>query len=310
MQDRRNTMSAILRLPRSLQRILDAAVDDLLNTPSVPRVDFTSPRWEEALVSANSISWRIFKNPIALFIGGVAAVVLELAEPSVRAGVWEHSTFLKDPAARLRRTGLAAMVTVYGARSVAQAMIGRVTTLHASVQGQTAAGVRYSATDPRLLVWVQATASFSFAEAYSRYVEALSPAEFNAFHAEGEPSALLYGAVDAPRSVAGMRTLFDAARCGLNASPIVFELLTIMRQRAMLPGRWRWLQPVLVRAAIDIVPAWIRERLGLDENYGLRAHERWLVRAAGGYSNRIVLPQSPAVKSCLRLGLPITYLYE
>jgi uncharacterized protein (DUF2236 family) len=34
----------------------------------------------------------VFKNPVTLFIGGVGAVLLELAEPRVRDGVWGHST--------------------------------------------------------------------------------------------------------------------------------------------------------------------------------------------------------------------------
>jgi hypothetical protein len=91
---------------------------------------------EEALLPPDSVSWRIFKNPIALFIGGMAAVILELAEPSVRAGVWEHSSFRKDPVGRLQRTGLAAIVTVYGARSIAEPMIAEVVRMHAKVAGE------------------------------------------------------------------------------------------------------------------------------------------------------------------------------
>jgi uncharacterized protein (DUF2236 family) len=82
------------------------------------------------------LSWQGFKNPLALFIGGIAAVILELAEPRVRTGVWEHSSFRTDPMRRMQRTGLAAMVTVYGARSAAEAMIAGVVRRHASVQGK------------------------------------------------------------------------------------------------------------------------------------------------------------------------------
>jgi hypothetical protein len=56
-------------------------------------------------VSPDSISWRVFKNPLSLFIGGAAAVIMELAEPRVRTGVWEHTAFRVDPIRRLRRTG-------------------------------------------------------------------------------------------------------------------------------------------------------------------------------------------------------------
>jgi len=95
----------------------------------------------------------------ALFIGGVAAVIMELAEPRVRTGVWEHTTFRVDPTRRLRRTGLAAMVTIYGARGKAEAMIARVRRMHDRIAGSTPAGKAYRANDPELLNWVQATAA-------------------------------------------------------------------------------------------------------------------------------------------------------
>jgi cyclohexanone monooxygenase len=55
----------------------------------------------------------VFKNPVARYICGVTAKLLELAEPRVRSGVWEHTSVRTVPLARTRRTGLAAMVTVY-----------------------------------------------------------------------------------------------------------------------------------------------------------------------------------------------------
>jgi hypothetical protein len=99
-------------LPWPLQRSLEAATRALLDPGDQSSVDFLRPTGEPALVSPVSVSWRVFKNPVSLFIGGVAAVIMELAEPRVRTGVWEHTTFRVDPIRRLRRTGLAAMVTV------------------------------------------------------------------------------------------------------------------------------------------------------------------------------------------------------
>jgi len=299
----------IIRLPGALQRRLDATIGTLLSTPQRPTVDFSQPLREEALVGPDSVSWRIFKNPVALFVGGVAAVILELAEPSVRAGVWEHSSFRKDPIGRLRRTGLAAMITVYGARSIAEPMIAGVVRRHAAVDGATPSGIHYAANDPRLLGWVHATAAFSFAHAYSSYVTPVSPSELDAFYREGIRAARLYGALDAPLSVAAMCDLFESMRGTLDASPIVFQFLEIMRATAALPRPFQWLQPTLVRAAVDLVPDWIRQLLGLTELHGLRRREKWLVKRAGDFSNRIVPMESPATQSCVRLGLPATHLY-
>src|ERR1700742_373421 len=114
-------MAAVL-LPDFLQRRVCAALDSLLSSQPDTGIEFSTPRGEEAIVPPHSVSWRVFKNPVALFVGGVAAVILELAEPAVRAGIWEHSSFRKDPVRRLQRTGLAAMVTIYGARRTAESM--------------------------------------------------------------------------------------------------------------------------------------------------------------------------------------------
>ena len=93
-------MLPIIWLPRSVQLSLEASSRALLQPTEGRSVDFSLPLGEAALVSPDSISWRIFKNPIALMVGGIAAVILELAEPAVRTGVWKHSSFLKDPMGR------------------------------------------------------------------------------------------------------------------------------------------------------------------------------------------------------------------
>src|SRR5215469_8861855 len=107
----------------------------MFRLPAFDREKFVEPASEPALVPPDSVSWQIFKNPVTLFIGGVAAVILELAEPAVRTGVWEHTDFRRDPMRRLERTGLAAMITVYAARSVAEPMIARVVRMHDRVEG-------------------------------------------------------------------------------------------------------------------------------------------------------------------------------
>ncbi len=84
---------------------------------------------------------------------------MELAEPRVRTGLWEHTAFRSDPVRRLRQTGLAAMVTVYGARSIAEPMIARVRRIHDVVAGTTLSGESYRANDPELLNWAYVTAA-------------------------------------------------------------------------------------------------------------------------------------------------------
>ena len=302
-------MYPFIHLPRGLRRRLDPAVRAFLHRAEGGEIDFAHPQGEEALLHPNSVSWRIFKNPVALFVGGVAAVILELAEPAVRSGIWEHSSFRQDPMGRLRRTGLAALVTVYGPRSIAEPMIARVVRMHAKVVGQTPAGIPYAANDAQLLTWVQATAGFGFAEAYSRYVRPLAAWESDALCSEGTLASRLYGAVHAPKSTAELRALFDSMRGRLEPSPIVFEFLRIMRDTPCFPAPLHWMQRMMVRAAVDLIPDWIRECLGLTASHGLRPGQALLVRLAGAAADRILLPESPAAQSCLRLGFPVTHLH-
>lgn len=298
-----------LPLPGLVARELDLAAQGLLQSPGAA-VDFSSPSGEPALVGADSVSWQVFKNPVALFIGGVAAVLLELAEPKVRAGVWDHTSFRTDPVRRLRRTGLAAMVTVYGARSQAEAMIAGVVRRHDSVEGLTPERAAYRANDRELLDWVQATAGFGFSEAYHRYVRPLSRQERDRFYAEGAPAARLYGAVGAPGSTAEMGAMLAATAPQLGSSPIIFEFLDIISGAPILAPTLRPLQRMLIRAAVSSTPDWFREQLGLDAEHQLRFGEAGVVKLACRLADRIMLRSSPAVQACRRLGLPDDYLYR
>jgi uncharacterized protein (DUF2236 family) len=299
----------VIRLPKPFETALAEVVAGLMNPPGQGVVNFLRPGGEPALLAADSLSWRVFKNPISLFIGGVAAVILELAEPAVRTAIWKQSAFRMDPIARIHRTGRAAMITVYGARSVAEPMIASVTRMHAGIRGRTPAGTPFSARDVDLLTWVHGTASFAFSASYARFVAPLEQEALDRFFEEGYPVAQLYGALDAPRSQGDMMRLMETMRPRLESSPAIVEFMHIIRRAPALLGL-RWLQPSLVRAAVDIIPPDLRERLGLTARDGLRLRDRYLVRAACALADRLVLPASPAAQACARLGLPARHLYR
>ena len=153
-----------------MRRNLDRLLRDRIAPPPGMAVDFAAPAGAASLFAPDSVSWRVMKNPVALIIGGVAAVILELAEPRVRTGVWEHTTFRRDPMMRMRRTGYAAWVNVYAPADAARAMIAGVVRAHERSEGVTPAGDSYRANDEELLNWVHATAGFGFFEAYRRFV--------------------------------------------------------------------------------------------------------------------------------------------
>lgn len=283
--------------------MIPRTIRELLQPPPGMAFDFSQPPGEPALAPADGIAWQVFANPVALFVGGVAAVLLELAEPSVRSGVWDHGGFQRDPGMRLRRTGFAAMMTVYGPRSAAQQLIARVVRMHERVQGVTPGGLAYRANDPRLLDWVHATATFGFTQAYHAYVRRLEPFEKDAAFAEGLAAARLYGARGSPDSWAAWEALLAAAAPGLEGSAILADFLRIMDTTPIVPAPLRPLQRLLVRAAVDIVPEPVRSLPQLRAR-GLRPGEAPLVRALARVGALLPLGDTPALQAARRLRGP------
>ena len=80
-----------------------------------------------------------------------------------------------------------------------------------------------------------------------------------------------------------------------------------MRETPVLPGPLRWMQPILVRAAVEIIPDWVRQCLGLTEFYGLFSLDESAVRLLGSSfeqhrSGR--KPRGAIVPSARDIGLP------
>ncbi|MBX3741377.1 MAG: DUF2236 domain-containing protein [Akkermansiaceae bacterium] len=279
-----------------LETLLRSQLDD----GSGRGMDLSQPAGEPALVPADSVSWRVFANPVTLVIGGITAVLLELAEPRVRSGVWDHTTFRTDPLRRMRRTGMAAMVTVYGARSQATRMISGVRRMHEQVRGTTPDGIPYEANDPELLRWVHATAAFGFLEAYHHYVQPLDQAERDRYYEEGAPISCLYGAEAAPVSEKELIGLFTGTLPLLEPSEILSEFIGIMESLPLLPPPLRRFNRTIVSASVGLLPPEIRTKLGLG---GRLPHPTatkvlsFLARQADG----LELDSSPVVQARRRI---------
>jgi uncharacterized protein (DUF2236 family) len=313
-----------------VRRNLDRLLASYIAAPAgMAAVDFSAPPGAPALFAPDSVTWRVMKNPVALMIGGIAAVILELAEPRVRTGVWEHTSFRRDPVARIRRTGYAALASTYAPADQARALIARVNAMHARVAGVIPEGVAYRADDPDLLAWVYATAQFGFVEAYHRYARKLSEAERDAYYAEAVEVAAIWGVREAWRSAAEAEALFQRMRPKLERHAIVFEFLAIMGRAPLLPGIARPLQTLAIRAAIALLPTWARDLLGLKygppspassvlagEGAGgpylrrLSFADETLLRALGALGDRLVIESAPPALACKRIGLPVDSLYR
>lgn len=277
---------------------------------ALPAFDYSQPAGAPAFCDPGSVAWRVYKNPVALAVGGVAAVLLEFADPRIRSGVWDHSIYKVDPIGRSERTGHAAMIGVYGPRDAARRVIAGVNRMHAKVSGETPGGIAYSAQDQGLLDWVSATAGYGFMTAYHRFVAPLSELDQRRFFAEGAEIAKLYRVEETIGSVADFETMMARLAPGFEPHPINIEFLDIIQSGRAAPSVPRFLHRALARAAVSILPPMVRDRLGLGRAYDLSLADRIAVKLAARLAERRHDPASPPARASVRMGLPSDFLYR
>lgn len=284
--------------------ILDSLYASSLATPpDLARYNFTEPLGDPGFFGPGSVTWAVFANPVPMAMGGIAATILELAEPRVRAGVWNHSTFRSDPLSRVQRTGIAALVTAYAAKPQAEELTARVRAMHARVKGVADDGRAYEANDPELLRWVHVTAGWGFLKAYRRFVNPrMSRVDQDRYYAEGIPGSQLYGVPDGdvPATRAATEEYMLAMAPQLEPSAVLDEFMSIMRDKPFLVPSLA-AQRLIVDASVDLLPRWARERLGMPSGFAGRTTRTAVLSslaAVAGWG----MQASPAHQACARVG--------
>lgn len=114
----------------------------------------TATPTETTFLDADSVTWRV-AGDVRVFLLLGRAFLLQVAHPTIAAGVAEHSTFREDPWGRLQGSFGLVLRTIYGADG---ADVGaRVRASHRGIRGAKEDGSRYSAFEPEAYWWVLAT---------------------------------------------------------------------------------------------------------------------------------------------------------
>lgn len=121
-----------------------------------------------------TVAWVVSRDPVA-FIGSSTALLLQVADPLVAAGVVQHSDYQHDPWSRLFRTFDTLLKMVFGDETMVKRMENRLAKRHAPVTGVSSDGVAYDARDPELAMWVWATLIRVAVDMYERVNGPLHP---------------------------------------------------------------------------------------------------------------------------------------
>lgn len=199
-----------------------------------------------------------------MFVGGLRALLLQSLHPLAMAGVAAHSGFEGDPWGRLQRTSYFLAITTFGSATDAEAMLARIRSIHARVNGTAPDGRPYSASDPHLLKWVHLAEIDSFLSAHQRYGQTpLDDSGRDAYVAETARVAEALGVLDAPRSVAEMRAQLQKYRPELAGTPEARSAARFMLLNPPLPLAARPAYGVLAASAVSLLPTWSRRPLRL-----------------------------------------------
>ena len=222
------------------------------------------PTSDEALFPKDSPIRMVHADIVAMMVGGVRGLLLQMLHPHALQGVLDHSNFRTDMHGRLRRTARFIAVTTFGHREDAMAAVDRVNRIHAKVGGTLPDGTAYSATDPRTLAWVHVAEATSFLAAYLRHVRPDMPgSEQDEYYRQFAVIAQALGADPVPIDRREAEAIFRDLRTDLTVSPAAREIaqLVLTQKPAGSPPA---VQALLGAEAVALLPPFARSMLALE----------------------------------------------
>ena len=222
------------------------------------------PTSDEALFPKDSPIRMVHADIVAMMVGGVRGLLLQMLHPHALQGVLDHSNFRTDMHGRLRRTARFIAVTTFGHRDDAMAAVDRVNRIHAKVGGTLPDGTAYSATDPRTLAWVHVAEATSFLAAYLRHVRPDMPgSEQDEYYRQFAVIARALGADPVPIDRREAEAIFRDLRTDLTVSPAAREIAQLVLTQKP-PGSPPAVQALLGAEAVALLPPFARSMLALE----------------------------------------------
>jgi len=228
------------------------------------------------ILGPDSVAWRITSD-LRLNVAMLYPLLLQVAHPTVDAGVTDHSDFDQRPWDRLLRTMDYVSMLVYGGRD-AVAAGRRLRELHKRFKGTKPDGTRYSALEPDAYAWVHATLIATYVHANAHFGSPMTMAETDRFYVEYRGLGRLIGVRerDLPPSWPQFQTYFRrTARTKLERTRSVQRVLDTVSHAGAPPtvitGRlWPAIRlparRMLWLSGIGLLEPAVRRRLDIDWN--------------------------------------------
>jgi uncharacterized protein (DUF2236 family) len=164
---------------------------------------------DQVLVGPDSVTWRTTSDA-RLYAVMLYPLLLQVAHPTVGAGVRDYSDFDRRPWNRLLRTIDYVTLLVYGGPDAAPAG-RRLRDIHKQFRGVREDGRRYHALEPDAYAWVHATLIDTYVRGHEQFGTPMTQPEIERFYKEYRRLGRLIGVRerDLPRSWSEFREYFD-----------------------------------------------------------------------------------------------------
>jgi uncharacterized protein (DUF2236 family) len=238
------------------------------------------------------VTWQITSDP-RLYAVMLYPLLLQVAHPTVGAGVRDYSDFDKRPWDRLLKTIDYVSLLVYGGRDAATAG-RRLREMHKSFRGVREDGERYTALEPEAYAWVHATLIETYVRGHAHFGSPLTPDQAQRFYTEYRGLGRLIGVRerDLPATWPEFRRYFDRMTSeALTRTASVDRVLRTIRNAPApslpLPDLvWRAIRlpasQVLWLGGIGLTSPELRRRFGVRWSLADEAQFRALGRISRG----------------------------
>ena len=220
----------------------------------------------------DSLSWKLAGDRRIHLVAG-RALCLQIAHPTVSAGVAQFSNYQKNPYARFERTLTTMYAIVYGeARALDAARALRK--MHERIRGVDAHGRAWHALDPGAFAWVHATTFESLVCMCQHFGRPLDRDETAKLYDEFRTLGRMYGVTDddLPRHVDGFLSYYRGmVERTLEHTETAKGLLAYIKSSTPPPPGWHDLWKPAFRTAgafqhfvtVGLLPKALREAWGL-----------------------------------------------
>jgi uncharacterized protein (DUF2236 family) len=247
----------------------------------------------------DSLIRRVHREQVVA-LSGARALLMQAAHPVAFEGFFASTGALSDPYPRLARTAAVLRTIMFGERAAADEAAARVRAVHRRVRGTLrepvgafAAGTRWAADDPALLLWVIATLVDSGLLVYERYVGGLDDRERERYWADYRLVGRLFGLPDEhmPPTYAELRAYLREMLAGevLHVTPRAREVSVQIVLHPPVSLAARPMLELVNFITVGLLPASLRREYGLrwDPVRGL------MLRGGAEYARRVLMPALP-----------------